>query len=213
MTEASERPLRLFVAIELPDAWHRALADAQEVLRAALAQDDGLSGARLRWMRPEGIHLTLKFIGEVAPTRVAVLRDQLALAVPARPDIEISLTRIGSFSDRRAPRVVWAGIDTRPARALQPLFESIETWLAAAGVARERRSFRPHLTLARLPDGLTDAQRLRIAEITSAAALPHLPPFTVEGVSLMQSFLGPGGARYERLGRWPDDFTGRDSEG
>ena len=202
MSEAG-RALRLFVAIELPPAWIEALQVTQEAMKAAIAREEGLEGVRVRWVRPEGIHLTLKFIGEVPRERLEPIDGQLAQAVPASPGMRLSLARIGTFSDRRAPRVIWAGVDTEPPQAMLPLFESIETWLAAAGVPRERRGFRPHLTLARLPEGLSSEQRVRLAEVTSSVDTPNVGPFAVEHVSLMQSFLGPGGARYECLGRWP----------
>jgi 2'-5' RNA ligase len=99
--------------------------------------------------------------------------------------------------------VIWAGLQSEQAETLRKLAESIETWLASAGVARERRGFAAHLTLARLPEAMTDAQRHRSAEITGSVRVPEIPRFSVEYVSLIQSFLNPGGARYERLGRWP----------
>ena len=199
----TENALRLFVAIELPDAWLRALGELQERMQAALAEDEALAGVRVRWVRPEGIHLTLKFIGEVAPERLPPIRDQIALAVPQAPEIELALGRTGSFSGRRAPRVVWAGVETQQPDMLRRLAEDIETWLAAAGVPRERRGFAPHLTLARLPNDLADGLRARVASVTGAVESPDVAPFKIEHVSLMQSFLGPGGARYERLGWWP----------
>lgn len=199
----SEKPLRLFVAIELPDAWLEALREVQERMKAALAQDPALADLRMRWVRPDVIHLTLKFIGEVAPEGLTPIREQLAHAVPEPPEIVLSLAGAGSFEDRRAPRVVWAGVLSQPQWALLRLAEGIETWLAAAGIPRDRRGFLPHLTLARLPDGLSDAQRRRAAEVTTAVTMPEIPAFHVKGVSLIQSVLGPGGARYERMGRWP----------
>ncbi len=203
MTNDTSRLLRLFVAIELPQTWLEGLAETQARMKAALAADATTAALRLRWVRPEGIHLTLKFIGEVEPERLEPIREQLGSAVPEVPEATLSLAGVGSFEDRRAPRVIWAGIQTEPAQTLLRLAESIETWLAAAGVPRERRGFRPHLTLARLPDGLSDAQRERAAAITTAVTPAELSPFRIEGVSLMRSLLGPGGARYERLGYWP----------
>jgi len=200
----SETRLRLFVAIELPEAWTEALAVIQERMKRALAQDEAAADLRLRWVHPEAIHLTLKFIGEVAPERLTPIREQLARAVPELPGIALSLGRVGSFSERRAPRVIWAGVYSEQADALRNLAESIETWLAAAGVPRERRGFTAHLTLARLPEGLSGTQRRRAAEITAGVKVPEPPAFQIQGVSLMQSFLGPGGARYARLGRWPN---------
>jgi 2'-5' RNA ligase len=99
--------------------------------------------------------------------------------------------------------VIWGGIETQQRERLYALAESIETWLAAAGVPRERRSFAPHLTLARLPDDLQVDVRKRIAEVTTAVKAPAFPPFVVRQVSLMQSHIQQGGARYERLMVYP----------
>jgi RNA 2',3'-cyclic 3'-phosphodiesterase len=202
-----ERPasLRLFVAVELPEAWLKALRGLQEHVKRALAQDAAMAGVRVRWVRPEGIHLTLKFIGGVAPERLDLVREHMQSAVPEAPGIRLRLAGVGSFEDRRAPRVIWVGVQDEPQFGLLRLAESIETWLGAAGVPRERRGFRPHLTLARLPDDLSQAQRQRAADLARTVRMAAPASFAVDHVSLMQSFLGPGGARYERLGQWPDD--------
>jgi 2'-5' RNA ligase len=119
------------------------------------------------------------------------------------PAISLQLGRAGAFSDRRSPRVIWAGVYSDEADTLRRLAEGVETWLAAAGVPRERRGFTAHLTLARLPNDLPDELRLRVAELTAAVEQPQLPRFAVERVSLMRSQLGSGGARYERIAAFP----------
>jgi RNA 2',3'-cyclic 3'-phosphodiesterase len=201
--EPQERLRRLFVAIEPPDAWLTGLGELQEGMKAAFAAHETTASLHVRWVRPETMHLTLKFIGEVAPTRVEAIEAQLAKAVPGKLAMTLSLLRAGSFSDRRAPRVIWAGIGSKPETAPRTLAESIETCLATAGVPRERRGFTPHLTLARLPQELNDAQRLRAAAIASTTPLPELASFEVERISLIESFLSPHGASYERVAQWP----------
>ena len=198
-----ERALRLFVAIELPESWRQGLGELQSRMKAALASEPELRETRVRWVRPEGIHLTLKFIGYIQSDRLEVIQNQLAVAVQEAPEIELSFHRAGSFSDRRAPRVIWGGIETQQRERLYALAESIETWLAAAGVPRERRGFAPHLTLARLSEELQIDVRKRIAEVTTAVRAPAFPSFVVRQVSLMQSHIQQGGARYERLMVYP----------
>ncbi|MPZ50384.1 MAG: RNA 2',3'-cyclic phosphodiesterase [Dehalococcoidia bacterium] len=196
--------LRLFVAIELPDAWKQALQALQSEMQAALSTDPRTAGTRIRWVRPDGIHLTLKFLGEAPSDRLAAVQDALSIAIAAPPALELALGRVSSFSSRRAPRVVWAGIaESGAAGRLLRIVEQVETRLAAAGFPRERRGFTPHLTLARLPDDLSPASREAVAEVTAGFATPAPAPFTVDKVSLMQSHLGPGGARYERLASYP----------
>jgi 2'-5' RNA ligase len=175
----------------------------QERRKEAPAADGQAQGVRVRWVKPEGIHLTLKFIGNISPERLEPIETQLVAAVPEPPGIQLRLGRAGSFADRRAPRVLWAGIETPQLPRLLQLAESIETWLAAAGVPRERRPFAPHLTLARLPDDVRDEQKRRIAEVTRGVEGESVAPFTVDHVSLMRSHIGPGGARYERVAAYP----------
>jgi 2'-5' RNA ligase len=202
MTQSSDS-LRLFVAVELPDTWRQGIAGLQDRMRHALSADPRTAAVRLRWVRPEGVHLTLKFIGEVAADRLPVIEAQLALAVPEMPSITLQLGRAGAFSDRRSPRVIWAGVYSEQAERLQRLAKSVETWLAAAGIPRDRRGFIAHLTLARLSNDLSDDQRRRVAELTAGVEQPQLPAFTIERLSLMRSHIGPGGARYERLAAFP----------
>lgn len=189
--------LRLFVAAELPESWIAALGTLQDTLRGAL--DPAL---RLRWVRPEAIHLTLKFVGEVPESRRASVESALNQAVPEPPNLIISLHRIGVFSDRRAPRVVWAGL-TGDTVGLIRLAQRIDTWLHASGFRLEKRGLTPHLTLARIPYALPGEGRQAFEVALAAAAISAMPSFTVERVSLMRSNLGPGGARYERLAVFP----------
>jgi RNA 2',3'-cyclic 3'-phosphodiesterase len=205
--------MRLFIALDLPDAWKTALTTLQDDMRTALHQRFG-DTVRPRWVRPEGIHLTLKFLSETPEDRLAALGTALAAAVPQAPGFSLTLGRAGSFSDRRAPRVILATVVDQQ-NALLPLFERIETRLAAAGWPRGKRAFHPHLTLARLPDSLDDATRRAIAEVTTGIAPALTPPWNVDRVYLIQSHFGPssGGpgaspgvdtrARYERLAAFP----------
>lgn len=192
------RSMRLFVAIDPPSSWKDALAALQDEMRQALAADEIARNLRVRWSRPEGIHLTLKFLGNVATDRLETIRHALESAVPEAPGFSLHVAGVGTFSDGRAPRVVLAtlGGDTKE---LHKLHERIETWLAGARIPRERRSFHPHLTLGRLPEGATRAQRERLVQLTSLPLPSSLRAFEVSEIVLMESFLGPGGSRYERL--------------
>jgi 2'-5' RNA ligase len=198
-----EQP-RLFVAIELPEAWKQGLERLQVAMREALtkALGSGPEAPRLRWTRQDGIHLTLKFLGETPVSRLPAIEAALAAAVPAMPGFSLGLGRAGSFSDRRAPRVILATV-TGETQALQLLAERIETRLASAGFPRERRAFQPHLTLGRLPDHLSTQMRQRIAEVTGAEPPPRVDAFRVERVCLVRSYIEPGGARYEQVAAFP----------
>jgi 2'-5' RNA ligase len=200
MTQQDD-PLRLFIALDLPESWKAALQALQDEMQSAIAEQLG-PGVRPRWVRPEGIHLTLKFLGDTPASRLDVLRTQLARAIPAEPGFDLSLARAGAFDQRRSPRVILMTVAIE-GTALLELQERIETWLAAGGWPREKRSFHPHLTLARLPDGMDDATRHAVADLTTGFATPQAPVWRVDKVYLIRSHLGPGGARYERLAAFP----------
>jgi 2'-5' RNA ligase len=192
----AERP-RLFVAVELPQTWLDALASVQTHLGRAL-EAAGASG--LRWVRPEGIHLTLKFLGETEPSRLPQLEEALADAVSSPPSLRLALSEAGCSSSGRRVRLVWVGLAGGVDR-IALLATRVDDACAGLGFERERRPFAPHLTLARVPEGVmldrdVLAPHLRSLRLDAA-------PFEVERVSLMRSHLGPGGARYERIAAFP----------
>ena len=185
---------RLFVAVLLPESWLALLGEAQQELRQV--------GLGLRYVRLEGIHLTLKFLGETASDRIAVIERELAeAAVGARP-FTLRLGALGTFGPPRRPRVVWAGVDGDRER-LHDLHEAVDLALHRAGFDRERRAFNPHLTLARVPDQMPAAEATRIGSALAKRAWHTAAPYTVNSLALMRSELGAGGARYTALGAWP----------
>ncbi|HEU0073129.1 MAG TPA: RNA 2',3'-cyclic phosphodiesterase [Dehalococcoidia bacterium] len=198
-----DTPLRLFIALDLPDAWKHALEALQRDMQTAIDASLG-PNIRPRWVRPEGIHLTLKFLGDTPAKRLDALTSALAQAVPAAPGFDLTLARVGAFEQRRVPRVILATIASE-GRAFIDLYEHIETWLAAAGWPRETRTFRAHLTLARLPDTFDDTTRRAVAGLATTFEAPQAPAWHVERVYLIRSHLGPGGARYEQLAAFPND--------
>jgi 2'-5' RNA ligase len=193
--EGNESTLRLFVACELPPEMKAALASLQEALRKKGAP-------RLRWVRPEGIHLTLKFLGAVPQNKVAAICEALAPTVQGMPPLALSLAEVGTFGDRRGPRVVWVSMqgDLEPLARLQ---QRIEKALEPLGFPPEGRAFSPHLTLARVPDDVGSGERQTLRELAKATSAPTAPPVTIRELSLMRSILGPGGAVYERVVAFP----------
>ena len=188
MAEASS--LRLFVAVELPEHVRDALAAVQDALRREVS-------GRLRWTAPTGIHLTLKFLGEVPETRVGVITAALREASAGQAPFALTLSGTGVFPNARSPRVVWVGLGG-DVDALGRLQARVEGSLVAAGFPAEDRDFRPHLTLARVADRLSGGQRETLVERVKGALVPEVEPFQVKGVSLMRSILQPTGSVYER---------------
>jgi 2'-5' RNA ligase len=177
--------VRVFVAIPVPDDVRRALGELIAKLQRTCP------GAR--WVRAEGMHLTLKFIGEASKEKVERVKAALA-AVRSPAPVELHFHNTGFFPNPRHPRVFWAGIDSTP--NLAEVAEAIEKKLEVLGIPREARAFRPHLTLARFnsQDGVP-----RLGEV-----LAQLTPFdfgatTARQFHLYQSVLKRGGAEYTVL--------------
>ena len=181
--------LRLFVAIELPGEVREALGRLQHEL-----QRRGLE--KLRWVRPEGIHLTLKFLGETPVEKVPAIEEALAGAVEGFQAHELSLEELGTFGGSR-PRVLWLDL-TGDLDAVRELQDRIEKALNALGFEREARRWSPHVTLARVRPETAREVAGAIVPALSAVAPPRAV-VPVREVSLMRSRLRPSGAVYERV--------------
>jgi 2'-5' RNA ligase len=188
------KPLRLFVAVELPSPVIEALSAIQDGLRARRL-------AGLRWARPEGIHLTLKFLGDTPPRMITPITEALAPAARAVAPFELSLGQPGTFGGRRGPRVVWLDIggDVEPLRQLQAAAESA---LVALDFPAEERAFSPHLTLARVRQPSPRELGSQLAEALAGVSPPDVR-FEVRELALFSSTLRPDGAVYERLAALP----------
>lgn len=182
--------LRLFIACQLPPEWTEALRAVERELRGQLP--------RLRWVRPEGIHLTLKFLGEVGRHLLPDLRAGLAAACAPVPPFELHLGGLGRFGGRGNVRVLWAGVEG-DLDTLLSLHKLVDAAMHEQGFARETRPFSPHLTLARVPEDAPGdlAQQVHVA--LQRTRVPRVEPFRVREVSLVRSQLGPGGAAYTPL--------------
>ena len=184
--------IRAFVAAPIGDRARAALADAAARIRQEFP--DGI-----QWANPAGIHLTLKFLGNIPPSAVDPLLESLTPAAAMQPPFTLKLAGLGLFPHRRNPRVLWAGV-SGDTDALSNLQMSVETALTALGYPPESRPFRPHLTLGRPRRGLAPAQLSRIAAAVSNIAPPPSEIWPVSSIDLIHSELHPSGARYTVLG-------------
>jgi len=181
--------MRQFLAARLPDPVREEVASLQARVSPALRG--------WRWLRPEGIHLTLRFLGEVEPDLDARGRELWGSAITECLPFHIRLTGLGCFPPRGQPRVLWVGIEeTEPGGALAALAARLETAARELGFAAESRPFRPHLTLARRArSGPTDTPD-SLRENGAADGW-------VREVVLHRSELKPTGARYTALRTFP----------
>jgi RNA 2',3'-cyclic 3'-phosphodiesterase len=182
--------VRLFVAAELPADLHRRFEDLQRELREAPLP--------VRWVRADGIHLTLKFLGEVGGSRLAEITMALAGAGRSVESFRLETGRTVPFPARGTPRLIWVEVcgDLEQARSLA---SGIDSATARIGFPPETRGFRPHLTLGRVKGPGRDGWR----EILDRAGGPGLGGFEVREYVLFESRLDPGGAVYSAIQRFP----------
>jgi RNA 2',3'-cyclic 3'-phosphodiesterase len=192
--------MRLFVAIEIPEDVRRSLAAWVARLRNSGGSSRTSRAGGPRWTRIEGLHLTLKFIGEAPEDRLVGIRAALA-AIHRGSAIDLRFRNTGFFPNEKQPRVFWAGIESGP--ELQSLVESVERQLVPLGFPREARAFQPHLTLARFPsaEGLD-----QLREQLASAAPAEFGASRAREFHLYQSVLRPDGAVHTRVASF--DFAG-----
>lgn len=178
--------LRCFIALEIPDDVRGYLCSVIESLRT--------SGADVKWVERQNIHLTVKFLGACPSEQVEAVMSQLDCLRGKHPQIGASLGALGLFPNRQRPQVVWAGLELRDGAA-ERLQQEIERRMKAAGFARETRGFRPHLTLGRLRSARR-ADAL-IESMEGAAIEPR--ECSIRSLALMQSHLTPQGAVHREL--------------
>jgi 2'-5' RNA ligase len=182
--------VRLFVALEIPSAVRENLAALIKELRAA---DASSSKNRARWVRPENLHVTLKFIGNVDADKLDAIRAALA-DVRSGGAAELRFCGLGFFPNEKRPRVLWAGIEASP--NLATLAADMDARLEKLGIPRETQEFSPHLTLARFdPPGISE--NLRAAALENATR--EFGAVRTGEFHLFESKTRPTGAEYTRL--------------
>lgn len=188
--ETKPGEIRAFIAVELPDAVREFLAEISAELKR--------TGGDVKWVRPESIHLTLKFLGAV---RNELVPEIEAVAVPVfsrQQPFVVQAKGLGAFPHLGRPRVIWAGLEDREGR-LGPLAGLVESAVVPLGIPRERKSFNPHLTLGRVR---SDKGRTDLVETVRQRMEVIGPSFSVDHAVLFQSILKPSGAEYRALRRF-----------
>lgn len=181
--------MRLFVALELSEAVHAAVRDLIGRLERARAD--------IRWVRPEGMHLTLKFIGEVPEEKLEPIRAALSGVTSPQP-VTLEFRELGYFPNERRPRVLWVGIEASD--NLAPLAAQIEAALEPLGIEREDRDYVPHLTLGRFKS----SKRVdKLQEEIAALPAAEFGRIETGEFFLFQSKLSPAGAQYTKLELFP----------
>ena len=181
--------MRLFISIEVPEAVKKELAVVQGRLRGA--------GVDASWTRAEGMHLTLKFLGEVSEQQVPGIMSNLRKAAEGTGPLGFSVSGVGTFPNPIKARVVWIGLGG-DIEKLTRLQVAVEKAMVLLGTAREERKFTPHLTLGRIKFIRSrDRWTKTLAEVKDIS----LTGFEATSVSLIKSELKPSGAVYTDMGR------------
>lgn len=191
MTQASDDRLRLFLALDLPEDVRREIGERAGRLRARLPA--------ARWVRPEGLHLTLAFLGPVESGRVAGLTAAVAPVFAAAAPLTATVGGGGTFPPGRPARVAWVGVHAGPELpALQGAVA--EAAYRSLDLETDTRPFHAHVTVAR---PRRPWNRRAADELARAFEGELGEPFVVTEAVLYRSELGPGGSRYTALERYP----------
>lgn len=183
--------MRIFIALDIPKEIRARMTEYMERARQY--------APGVRWARVEGLHVTLKFVGHVSDAKVEEIKAALA-KVKSAP-FEVRFEEVGFFPNPKSPRVFWIGVHATD--ALAQLAGTIDQAVAAAGIPREDKPYRPHLTLARAGSAPGANQELKQLQIfLEKEASPHFGTMTAHEFWMYQSQPQPGGSKYTKLQRF-----------
>ena len=193
-----ERTIRSFLALDTPEKIREGIGAVQSRLKKIIHGD-------IRWARPEGIHLTLKFFGNISEDDVVNMSSVVEKIAAGSLPLVLTIGGTGAFPDPHRPRVVYLGMNGDVERLIA-FQKELERALETIGFPREERPFRPHLTLGRIksPRGL-----IGLAGVLEKGESYTVGEFSASGLGLFKSDLTPRGAVYTRLAWYP--FAGQGS--
>jgi 2'-5' RNA ligase len=191
--------MRIFIALDIDDAIRKRIQAFMDDLRAFAPE--------ARWVRPESLHVTLKFVGGKSTQEIEDIKN--ALARISAGAMEISFRGYGFFPGSKPPSVLWIGVEAGP--GLARLAHSVDECIAGLGLSKEEGEFTPHLTLARRGGAGSRRKRgnddsgqsfRRLQERLAAMAAPDFGTMTAREFYLYESQPGPGGSRYTKIARF-----------
>jgi len=189
--------LRCFISIKIPDVLKKSIGNMIDDLRK--------SGADVKWVSDENIHITLKFLGSTEESLVDRIREALSKKMSPYSSFSITLRGAGYFPPGRHPRVIWIGIEDPG--VLVDLWKDIETEMTKFGYPEESRPFSPHLTIGRVRSDKRMMEMLKRLDEFRTAGFGELE---IKGITLMKSELKPAGAQHYSLAEIP--FGGRNND-
>ncbi len=183
--------VRSFVAIDLPAGVRAELTSLEEKLKAR-------RHPFVKWVDPESMHLTLKFLGNVAADSIPQIVGAVSRVAEMHSPFKLQVADTGAFPNWQRPQVVWVGMGGELDR-LNSLQKGLESVLSPLGFPPESRPFSAHLTLGRLRDRVTPDDRRRFAEFAQTVEFKTSLSFEVNAIRLMKSQLTPAGPIYSEL--------------
>jgi 2'-5' RNA ligase len=184
--------LRTFIAIELDSEFKDHLRHVQDRIREQVAPRS------VRWVRPEAIHLTLKFLGDTPVDAVDQVADALTEAAVQVAPFTFTAGGLGCFPNTRRPRVLWVGLQEPTGRLLR-LRDAIEAHVAPLGFPTEKRPFRPHLTLGRVQRYASKSEVREVGDAVKTGTIGMMDEMAVSTLCHIRSDLQPSGAVYTTL--------------
>jgi 2'-5' RNA ligase len=185
------RQIRSFIAIELPSEIRSKLDELQKELKQSKLQ-------QVKWASPSGIHLTLKFLGNIDAGDTAKITGAIREGCRGYKKFTLELSGLGVFPNFRRPRVIWLGVGGQMDILLK-LQKQIDDELELIGFPREKRPFSPHITLGRVRDSVTSYEQEQYGGVIQNKKYNEIHVVTVASVNLMRSELQPAGAVYSEL--------------
>ncbi len=189
------RTMRTFIAVNIPVDIKQNLQEEINRLRALIRDES------VRWVRSEGIHLTLKFLGEISNNSIGEIRKTLNREVEKHPTCTLHVGGFGCFPNRRRPRILWVGI-TEDNGTLAQVQSSINEKLVPLGFGKEERRFHPHLTLGRVRRNVSTSDITQLQDAINEFDVGQIGQFEVREIHLIESILKPTGAEYCTLGEY-----------
>jgi len=179
--------IRSFIAIELPGSLHKELSEAETILRK--------SNADVKWVNPENIHITLKFLGNVTPEKIKEIEKLLDEFTKGLAPFSIEAKGLGAFPKLAYPRVIWAGIEDQTGK-LKEIAENFDGAISKLGFEKENREFSAHLTLGRVR---SPKNKEKLKEIIEKTPFLSVVDIKVDKIVLFKSTLTQSGSIYTKL--------------
>jgi 2'-5' RNA ligase len=183
--------LRSFIAVEIPSEIQSAIAFSLAPLK------NTLPNPLIRWVAPQNVHLTLKFLGDVSPANLERLAELLKVEVASQGMFSMSVGGLGAFPTQRRARVIWIGLDAPP--PLAALHRGVDAAAAQLDYPKEERPFSPHLTIGRVAPNASSSDFQRIHTALGTTKVGLLGVVRVQALHIFKSDLQPGGSVYTLL--------------